>query len=63
LKQVLSQTIQTHEERLVAEESWVYGLTPRQIQARYPETFATTELVSQIKHNLLKRIQRRLRQR
>ena len=35
-----------NEQRLVAEESWGYDLAPRQIQARYPETFATVAEIS-----------------
>ncbi len=60
LRQALEDTLQTREEHLVAEESWVYGQTPRQIQARYPETFVNVEGVSQIKRNIVKRLRRRL---
>ncbi len=60
LRQALEETLQTRQEHLVAEESWVYGQTPRQIQARYPETFANVEGVSQIKRNIVKRLRRRL---
>lgn len=45
-------------ERLVAEESWVYGLTPRAIQAKYPELFSSVPQVSQSKRNILRRLQR-----
>jgi len=61
LRVILWETVEKDEERLVAEESWVYGFAPRQIQARNPETFATTEEVSQIKHNIIKRLRRRLK--
>lgn len=60
LRRALEETLQSREERLVAEESWVYGQTPRQIQARYPETFASVEVVSQTKRNILKRLRRKL---
>ena len=45
-------------ERLTAEESWVYGLPPREIQAEYPRIFKTPGEVSQIKRNILKRLGR-----
>ena len=61
LSRVLAETIQDDRERLVAEETWVYDLAPRQIQARHPETFATSEEVSQIRRNLIKRLQRKLK--
>jgi DNA-directed RNA polymerase specialized sigma subunit len=60
LRQALAETLQTNMERLIAEESWMYGQTPRQIQARYPETFASVEAVSQAKRNILKRLRRKL---
>jgi hypothetical protein len=62
LKQALWETIQDEQERLVAEESWVYAFAPRQIQERYPDTFATAKEVSQIKKNLRKRLRRRLKE-
>ena len=60
LRRALDETLQNNEERLVAEESWVYAQTPRQIQADYPETFATVQEVSQVKRNILRRLQRKL---
>ncbi|MCK6623700.1 MAG: hypothetical protein DPW09_02070 [Anaerolineae bacterium] len=60
LRQALGETIQTEVERLVAEESWVYGLPPRDIQAHHHDLFASIEAVSQVKKNLLKRLRRRL---
>ncbi len=60
LRQALEETLQTDEERLVAEESWIYGQTPRQIQTRYPETFASVEVVNQTKRNILRRLRRKL---
>ncbi|MCB0167531.1 MAG: sigma-70 family RNA polymerase sigma factor [Anaerolineae bacterium] len=58
LKQALAETIQDKRETLVAEESWVYDLPPRQIQTRHPELFPTVADVSQIKRNILRRLQR-----
>ena len=58
LGRVLAKIIQTEQECLVAEESWIYDQPPRQIQARYPEHFTTVKEVHQIKHNLLKRLKR-----
>ncbi len=45
-------------ERLVAEETWIYGSSPRAIQASYPHHFAVVSEVSQIKRNILRRMQR-----
>ena len=57
--QVLEEIIQRDErERLVAEETWIYGASPRAIQADYPHYFATVSEVSQIKRNVLRRLQR-----
>jgi RNA polymerase sigma factor (sigma-70 family) len=58
LRQILAETIQSEPERLVAEESWEFDLPPRQIQSRHPEIFSSVAEVSQIKHNLLKRLRR-----
>jgi RNA polymerase sigma factor (sigma-70 family) len=60
LREVLAKIIQTEQECLVAEESWIYNQPPRQIQACYPEHFASVKEVRQIKHNLLKRLKRSL---
>lgn len=60
LRQVLIENLQSDTERIVAEESWVYDQAPRQIQARYPDTFATVAEVSQTKRNILKRLKRKL---
>lgn len=60
LREVLAKIIQTEQECLVAEESWVYNQPPRQIQACYPEHFTSVKEVRQIKHNLLKRLKRSL---
>jgi RNA polymerase sigma factor (sigma-70 family) len=60
LRQALWGTVKDEQERLVAEESWIYGFTPRQIYEHYPETFASTAEVSQIKKNILKRLRRKL---
>jgi RNA polymerase sigma factor (sigma-70 family) len=61
LREALWATVQDERERLVAEESWVYGFAPRQIQERHPETFITVEQVSQTKKNILKRLRRKLK--
>jgi hypothetical protein len=59
LFQALHETTQSNEqERLVAEETWIYGLPPRDIQAKYPDLFRTAGDVNQIKHNILKRLKR-----
>jgi RNA polymerase sigma factor (sigma-70 family) len=63
LSRMLEESLQDHRERLVAEETWVYNLAPRQIQARYPEIFTTTEEVSQVRRNIIKRLQRKLQKR
>lgn len=60
LRHALEETLQDDRERLVVEESWIYDRAPRQIQARYPQLFATVAHVSQIKRNILKRLQRKL---
>lgn len=63
INRILQETIQDEAERIVAEESWVYGLTPRQIQADHAHLFATVRAVNQIKRNLLKRLRRRIKNR
>ncbi len=45
-------------EEVVMTLSWIYGLPPRQIQARHPELFATVQQVYRIKRNLLYRLAR-----
>lgn len=45
-------------EELVAKETWIYDLKPRQIQAKYAERFKNVSDVSQIKRNILRRLQR-----
>lgn len=62
LKETLWMAVQDEPERLVAEESWIYGFAPRQIQERHSETFATAGEVSEIKHNILKRLRRKLKE-
>lgn len=57
----VAEIIQGERERLVAEASWVYGLPPRQIQTMYPAQFATVAEVSQVKRNLVERLQRHAR--
>jgi hypothetical protein len=58
LRQLLAEIVQDNREQLIAQESWVYDLAPRQIQARHPETFATVTEVSRIKRNIIKRLKR-----
>jgi hypothetical protein len=58
LGQMLEETIQDDRERLVAEESWVRGLAPREIQARHPEMFSSAAEVNQIKRNVIRRLKR-----
>lgn len=63
LGQALWNTVQDNSERLVAEESWVYGFAPREIQAHHPDLFTATAEVSQIKRNIIKRLRRRFKER
>jgi hypothetical protein len=60
LQSLLTETILTDDERLVAEAAWMYDLSPRQTQAQQPDRFASAAQVSQIKRNLLKRLKRRM---
>jgi RNA polymerase sigma factor (sigma-70 family) len=60
LRHLLEETVQTDEDRLVAKESWTYEQTPRQIHSRYPKIFSSAGEVSRLKHNILKRLQRRI---
>jgi hypothetical protein len=61
LRELLREVVQDEWEQRVAEESWLYDFAPRQIQARHPQLFATVEEVNQIKHNLIKRLRRKLK--
>ncbi len=45
-------------ERIIAEESWIYGLQPRHIQEKYPQLFSDVSEVHQGKKNLLRRLKR-----
>jgi hypothetical protein len=56
--ETLAELVQNETEHRVAELTWVYDLKPRQIQAAYPTQFASAAEVSQIKKNILKRLQR-----
>lgn len=58
LKQALDETLKDGQEYLVARESWIYDLAPRQIQVRHPNIFASAGQVSQIKRNIIKRLRR-----
>ncbi len=57
-------TRDNHKEWVIAEQSWVYGLQPRQIQRAHPDLFPTVAGVNQNKRNLLRRLRRhpRIRQ-
>ena len=48
----------TPAERVVLIESFAYGLPPREICARHPQTFGTARKVCNVKHRLLARLQR-----
>ncbi|MCS6848642.1 MAG: hypothetical protein RMN52_13130 [Anaerolineae bacterium] len=60
LWELLRQTLEGERERIVAEEMWEYGLAPRQIYARHPDRFADENEVSQIRRNIVRRLNRRL---
>ena len=58
LRQRIEAVVQDEREQVVVEESWVYGLPPRQIQARHADIFSTVAEVSQMKRNILNRLRR-----
>ncbi len=60
LRELLRQTLEGESERIVAEEMWEYGLAPRQIYARHPDRFSGENEVSQIRRNIVRRLNRRL---
>ncbi|BCX04015.1 MAG: hypothetical protein KatS3mg053_1953 [Candidatus Roseilinea sp.] len=60
LWELLRQTLEGERERIVAEEMWEYGLAPRQIYARHPDRFSDENEVSQIRRNIVRRLNRRL---
>ena len=58
LEWAIRSVLRNEAEEVVMTLSWMYGLPPRQIQARHPELFATVQQVYQIKRNLLYRLAR-----
>lgn len=60
LRELLRQTLEGERERLVAEEMWEYGLAPRQVYARHPDKFTDENEISQIRRNIVRRLNRRL---
>ena len=51
-------TAENPQERVMAEETWVYGLPPRQIQEKHPDLFTDIGAVNKSKRNLLRRLRR-----
>jgi len=60
LWELLRQVLNGERERLVAEEMWEYGLSPRQVCARHPDKFASEEEIGQIRRNIVRRLNRQL---
>jgi hypothetical protein len=60
VRTLLAETIQNEKERRVAEALWLYDLKPRQVPEQYPDLFTSAAEVSQIRKNIIKRIQRKL---
>lgn len=58
LEWILRQLVQNEAEEIVMTLSWFYGLPPRDIQAKYPHIFKTTQQVYQMKRNLINRLRR-----
>lgn len=46
------------EEKIVAEETFLYDLKPREIQSRHSDIFSTVSQVSRVKENLMARLRR-----
>ncbi len=61
LWRVILAELQTEPERLVARLSLVAGLSPRHIQARYPDRYADVGQVYRIKRNVFDRLRRSAR--
>jgi hypothetical protein len=57
---LLRQVLDGERERLLAEEIWGYGLSPQQVYALHPDQFADEEEVSQIRRNIVRRLNRQL---
>lgn len=58
LKWAMRGRLQDEKEEVVATLSWVYGLPPREIQARHPDLFPDVYQIYKIKHNILSRLRR-----
>ena len=58
IREAVLSRVQGEKERVVFEETYRRGLTPREIQARRPDLFPTREAVYRVKENLLKRLRR-----
>ena len=58
LAELMRQTIQNDQERLVVAETWEYGLPPREIYARHPDRFADVTAINLTLRNVLRRLQR-----
>jgi RNA polymerase sigma factor (sigma-70 family) len=56
LKWAVRSQLQGDKEEAVATLSWVYGLPPREIQARRPDLFPDVHQIYKIKHNILSRL-------
>ena len=56
--EAIFQRLRSDKERLVVDASYVYGLKPRQIFARYPDTFRDVKEIHRIKENVLARLRR-----
>jgi len=58
LWQAINAELRDETERLLTRLSFVAGLTPREIQARYPDRFASVTDVYRLKRNVLDRLRR-----
>lgn len=60
LWELLGQIVEGERERVVAKEMWEEGLEPRQIYTRHPDLFVDEDEVSQIRRNIVRRLDRKL---
>ena len=58
LWQAVEQELRDESERLVAQLSFVAGLSPREIRARHPDRFAEVDEVYRLKRNAIDRLRR-----
>jgi DNA-directed RNA polymerase specialized sigma24 family protein len=58
LWQAVEQELRDESERLVAQLSFVSGLSPREIRARHPDRFAEVGVVYRLKRNVIDRLRR-----